>query len=122
MGTIIIVIVLVAIAALAIVSYVKKLSSGCCGAGGDKVQKNTVSDTDETHYPFRAEIKISDMSCKNCKLHVENALNALDGVWAEVDLKNGTASVKLKNKTPEIELRRVIFNAGYTVTDVKLNY
>ena len=122
MGTIILIAVLVIIAAAAIISYVKKLSSGCCGAGADKVQKNPVSDTNAAHYPFSAEIKISDMSCKNCKLHIENALNNLDGVWAEVNLKGGTATVKMKNKIPEIELRRVIFNTGYTVTDVKMNY
>mgnify|MGYP004568892097 FL=1 len=118
MGTAIIIIFLVIIGVFGIKSYMKKLNSGCCGAGGDKENKIEVSDTDETHYPYSAKIKITGMHCENCKTRVENALNRTDGVWARVDLKSGTADVKMKKRLPEIELRRIISAIGYGIEKV----
>lgn len=37
MGTVVLGILLVAVAVIAIKSYMKKLSGGCCGSGGDAV-------------------------------------------------------------------------------------
>ena len=116
MGTAVIILILLIIAIIAVKSYAKKLTSGCCGAGGDKERKIHIKDKDVSHYPYTASISISGMTCKHCKERVENALNAEEGVWAEVDLKNGSALVRMKNKLPEMTLRSDIIKAGYSVT------
>ena len=38
------------------------------------------------------------MTCQNCAKQVENALNAIDGVWVEVDLKQNRAMVRQKEQ------------------------
>ena len=50
-------------------------------------------------------------------IHVENALNVLDGVWAIVCLENKTALVRSKNQLNKDELSKIIAQAGYTVID-----
>ena len=36
--------------------------------------------------PYTAVLQVDGMTCSNCVRRVENALNRLDGVWAEADL------------------------------------
>lgn len=120
MGTAVIILILLIIAIIAVKSYAKKIASGCCGAGGYKEKKVRVNDKDMSHYPYTASITISGMTCKHCKERVENALNSEDGVWAEVDLKNNTALVYMKNKLPEMTLRNDVIKAGYSVTSFSM--
>lgn len=64
-------------------------------------------------------MKIEGMSCVNCKRHVENALNALPGITALVNLEAGTASVSYEGEAPDREaLKNAVTQAGYTVTDI----
>ena len=44
---------------------------------------------------------------------VENALNAIDGVWAEVDLKQKRAKVRQKEQIPVEKLCAAVEKAGY---------
>lgn len=55
------------------------------------------------------------MSCKNCADRVENALNAIDGVWARVDLMEEEADLYMKQETDDETLRAAVKAAGYTV-------
>ena len=119
MGNVIIIAVLVVIAVIAIKSYTKKLSSGCCGAQADTEKKVRVSDKNLSHYPYHVKISIQGMTCKHCKARVENALNAEEGVWAAVDLKANSADVHTKQPVPESDFRKIIERAGYYVTDIK---
>ena len=68
----------------------------CCsdGATGKKAKKVTVADTDESHYPFSDDLLIGGMSCDGCAENVQNALNALDGIWATVTYKDHTAKIR----------------------------
>lgn len=118
MGTALIMIALVLIGIVAIRSYAKKLSSGCCGATVDKQKKVRVRDKDPAHYPYCVQIGIQGMTCGHCKERVENAINAEDGAWAEVHLKEHSAVVHMKRQLPEDMLRRIISSAGYTVTEI----
>ena len=90
-STVIICLILIAVCVLAVKGYCKRLSSGCCGAGSDKVKKVSVRDTRKKHYPYEAYMKINGMTCENCARCVENGLNSLEGVWARVDFGKGTA-------------------------------
>lgn len=118
MGTAIIILILVILCIVGIKSYAKKLASGCCGAGGDRVKKVKVSDKNEAHYPYLAELKIDGMVCGSCANRVENCLNAVEGIWASVDLGNQSAKVRMKDKIEEQRLRDIVREAGYTVMKV----
>ncbi len=72
-------------------AYVKKLRAGggCCGPHEAAEKKVRVADRDKSHYPYTAVLRVDGMTCSNCVRRVENALNRLDGVWAEADLGAG---------------------------------
>lgn len=122
MATAIIILILIIIAIFSIKSYAKKLSSGCCGSGGDVEKKIKVRDKNPKHYSRCVKIGIDGMVCSKCKTRVENALNAEDGVWAEADLSDHSVTVRMKNMISEDALRHIISRAGYLATyvDVQL--
>ena len=113
MSTAIIVAVLIVIAVIAIRSYAKKLTSGCCGGETEHVKKIKVEDKDVSHY---VQIGRDGMNCNRCKARVENTLNSEDGVWAEVDLSQNLATVHMKNNLSELFLRKLVSSAGYIMT------
>lgn len=115
MATIIILIILAICAFFAIQSYRKKVTSGCCGAGGDGPEKRVrVSDKNPSHYPFQVELTVDGMSCGNCVRRIENKLNELDGVWATVSLEKKKALVRMKTELPETQLLQAVEEAGYS--------
>ena len=118
MSTVIIVAVIAVICVFGIKSYVKKLSYGCCGSGDEPAKKIKVADKNEADYPHCAKVGVEGMTCKNCKIRVENYFNEKDGVWAEVDLKNKSALVRSKEVFSEKEIRDTVSRAGYTATSV----
>lgn len=65
------------------------------------------------------KIYVEGMMCNHCKMHVENALNAIDGVQATVDLAGKRADVTLEKDVPETALRDAIVKAGYEVKGVE---
>lgn len=119
MANVIIVLVLVLICAVGVLSYRKRLKSGCCGAGGDDVKKVKVADKDPQYYPYSVTISVDGMVCANCVLHVENALNELGDVWAKASLEKKNVVVRMKTPHANDELRRIIRGAGYLVTDIQ---
>ncbi len=121
MANAIIVIILIAICIYSIKSYSGKLAHGCCGGESDSPKKIKVKDKNSDHYPYSATIKIDGMTCSHCKMRVENALNENEGVWADVNLKEGLADVKMKKQYSADELKRIVTKAGYTVENVKEN-
>lgn len=89
----------------------------CCsdGASGKKAKKVVVTDTDPSHYPYSDELLIGGMSCDGCAQNVENALNALDGVWATVTYADHTARVRSKQAIDRGALVAAVRDAGYYV-------
>lgn len=120
MTTAIIIVLLVGACVVAVRSYAKKLSRGCCGAGGDKERKVTkTADLSEFRYSYF--VKISGMSCKNCAARIANAFNRKAGFFARVDFKSGTAVVFTKELLPEIVIRQTVVGLGYSVEEMKQN-
>lgn len=119
MATGIIVCALILIGIFSIKSYAKKLSEGCCGSGGDKVNKVEVEDKNPAHYPYQKKVGIEGMTCKNCKLRVENAFNEKAGVWARVDLKKKEMLLYTKNPMEEADIRMTVAKLGYTMTGIR---
>lgn len=116
MATAIICLLLIVAVIFGIKSYARKLRSGCCGASSEpSVKKVRVHDKDVSHYPYHKELKVDGMSCGNCANRVENALNSLDGVWARVDLSEGSADVRLKEPISDQTLKQAVKRAGYIV-------
>ena len=116
MSTAVICILLIVICVFGIKSYLKRLTSGCCGSSGEKaVKRIKVKDRDLSHYPHQCILKVDGMSCGNCAIRVENALNAMDGVWARVDLESGEASVYMKQEYGDKAMKDAVKACGYTV-------
>ena len=65
-------------------------------------------------------IKINGMMCSHCTGRVSDALNALDGVTAEVSLDNGGQAVVTLSKDVSDEiLKKTVTDAGYEVTGIE---
>ncbi len=108
-------IVLIVFAVFVIKSYSKKLASGCCG-GGDAEKKVKVADKNRSHYPYAAVLTVDGMMCAACETRVENALNAIDGVWAKASSSDGKVEVLMKSPVDEDTLRRTVNELGvYTL-------
>ena len=114
-------IVIVLFAILVIKSYIKKLSSGCCGTGGDeKTKKVKVRDKNKANYPFCSVLVVDGMVCGNCARTIENALNSLEGVWAEADVNAKQVEVRMKQQLDDQVLRDTVNHIGaYTVMDIR---
>lgn len=69
--------------------------------------------------PMNKVIHINGMMCANCERHVNNALNALDGVEAKVDLANNLANVTLSKDVDDATLTKAVTDAGYEVTSIE---
>ncbi len=115
MGTAVVLGILLVCCFIGVRSSVKRVAHGCCGSGQDAVKKIKPADTELSHYPYTCCIKVEGMTCGECKKRVENALNALEGVYALVNLKKKTAVVHGKQELDEDVLRRVVCAAGYDV-------
>lgn len=108
--------IILVFAIFVIKGYVKKLATGCCGAGGDAEARIKVRDKNRSHYPYSARLTVDGMMCSSCQTRVENALNVIDGVWAKANASDGTVKVLMKSPVPEDKLRAAINELGvYTL-------
>ena len=105
-------------AALTVVRRLRR-GGGCCGEHGEDVKKIRVRDRNPAHYPYSLRLSVGGMVCGNCAARVENALNALDGIYASVNVGTGTAKVYLKSPPDETALREAVRRAGYAVTGIE---
>ncbi|MDL2323602.1 heavy metal translocating P-type ATPase [Ruminococcaceae bacterium OttesenSCG-928-A16] len=91
--------------------------------------KNTVAAQVATPAPVSIPIKkenvqmkktitIEGMTCGHCSGRVEQALNALEGVEAKVDLDAKTAEVTLQADVADDVLRKAVEEAGYQVISI----
>lgn len=117
MANVILLLLLGAAMIFGIRSYAGKLAHGCCGGESGVSEKRVrVRDREVSHYPHAVRLSIAGMTCRHCALRVENALNGLDGVFAKVDLGSASALVRMKTPVPLDALKRVVAQAGYSVT------
>lgn len=68
---------------------------------------------------MKKEFKIQGMSCKHCRMHVEKALNSIDGVTASVTLDPPVATIEFSGEEKSLEeLQKAISEAGdYEITE-----
>jgi copper chaperone len=122
---IVILVVVVAVVAVAVVRIVGTASGkrDCCSGdvknSGSAASKTfaevTVADTNPANYPYEAYLGIGGMSCEKCVHAVTNALQSVEGTWAEVTLQGGTAHVHSKAPIDFEAYRAAVEAAGYRV-------
>ena len=64
-------------------------------------------------------MKIEGMMCQHCQAAVTKALNALEGVKAEVNLEKKEAYVEAEAHVTKEELTKAVEEAGYEVISVE---
>jgi len=89
----------------------------CCGEG-DRLMRTGPKDKHKSHYPLSAVMDITGMKCKECAVRVENALNAVDGVYARVHLHENTAVLLLKRNLSDEDLSLPVEHEGYHVEGI----
>jgi copper chaperone CopZ len=118
-ATVIICVVIVAIAVFAVRQAARAFSGdgSCCGQKSKKhVRRVKVADTNEANYPFVSDLAIGGMTCEKCVSTVENTLNAFDDVWARVDLEKKSAHVLSKQALDTQAMDDALREAGYFLT------
>ena len=82
--------------------------------GREPIPINNMEKTMEKKY------RIEGMMCGHCRMHVEKALNGVDGVRATVELEPPVATVEFSGgEKPLAELQRALDGAGeYKITEV----
>ena len=112
---------LIVLVALGVWQAARRLrkGGGCCGEREPAPKRTPVVDRNRSHYPCEVMLDIGGMTCDNCARRVENALNALEGVWAVVRVDTHTARVRLKEAPDEAALRAAVSGAGYVVNGIR---
>ena len=64
-------------------------------------------------------VEVNGMFCKNCENHVRQALNAIDGVSADVALFEGKAYIKCEKEVNYEVIKEAIAKAGYQAGEIK---
>lgn len=64
-------------------------------------------------------MKIEGMMCTHCQNHVQEALNALEGVTAVVDLENKCANIEIESNVDDATLTAAVTKAGYQVVGLE---
>ena len=104
----------------------KKGKTRIQGVQGEPKQNETAVGTDDTKdnshtkedIVMEKTIDIEGMSCAHCVKHVTEALNAIDGVKAEVSLENKNAKVSLQKEVSDDVLKEAVVKAGYEVKGI----
>lgn len=83
-----------------------------------KPQQPTVPIQSKGEITMTKTMKIEGMSCSHCSARVEKALNAVEGVSAQVNLEAKTAAVSLSQPVEDAVLRKAVEDAGYEVVSI----
>lgn len=113
MSTVIICIVLALIIIFAIVNSAKHFR-GEGGCSDIKVKKKKLANVKET-----LVISIEGMTCKNCSMRIQNKLNEMDNVSADVNLHKKQAVVEIEDGVLQEDIKSAIERLGYTVTNIE---
>ena len=109
---------LVVLACLGVAAkHIYKLFKGetsCCGTEAPRVPEKKLSG------PIVGEkvVKISGMTCGNCKNRVEMLLDDIDGAAAQVNLHRNQATVKMTRDVSDDEIKTALAGSGYEVVSI----
>lgn len=83
---------------------------------GDTAQSETAEEPDminRRNKEMKYELMIKGMMCQHCSKHMSDALNAMEGVTAEVNLDSGIATVTSDREISMDAFEAVVREAGY---------
>lgn len=80
------------------------------------IQENPIEKPYKEEKQMTKTLTIEGMMCAHCQQHVADALNAIDGVSATVDLESKTAIVT--GDVSDDILKKAVQDAGYSVTSI----
>ena len=83
-----------------------------------KMEANTLSINRKEEKTMKKTLKIEGMMCGHCEARVKKALEAIDGVTAEVSHEKGTAVVMLAKDVPNEVLKKAVEEQDYTVVSI----
>ena len=111
MANVIIVLILVVVVGIALKSTRKHMKgeSSCCGGGAleDKKLDNPI---------IKEKVfKIKGMTCQHCVANVTRAINAIEGVSSQVNLKKEEAHVVYDRDVDDQVIIAAVKQAGYDV-------
>ena len=89
----------------------------CCGGGEDET--STVPKKKLGTIISEKTLVIDGMRCAGCSAAVEDALNRLEHVNADVDLRKKEATVRMDADVSEEVLTGAVVRAGYKVIEVR---
>ena len=116
MNNYIIAVILLVIIVVAILRAKKHFKGGgCCGSTGNTIRIQKTLDAPKLGEKI---MTIEGMTCQNCEIRVENALNRLDGVAASVRWKKKTAVVSHSMEVSDNALKASVEKMGYKVTEI----
>lgn len=81
--------------------------------------KNKLTEEGKKMESRKVEIVIDGMACSHCSGRVEQALNALEGVTATVDLAQKTAFLTVTSDITNEKLSASVADCGYKVVEIK---
>lgn len=116
MENVIIIAILAIILILAVFRTVKHFKGGgCCSSGS-----TTIRDKKTLTAPIigKKVIAIEGMTCENCEIRVQNALNRLDGVLCKANWRKKTADIAYSAEISDEQLRETVEKLGYEVTSI----
>lgn len=105
--------------ALTIFSFKGRYTKESGSISNDKGQEKYIEKEKIEENKMKKIVHIEGMSCMHCKKHVEDALNAIEGLDAHVDLEKAIAEIEMKNKLSNNKIKEVVDQAGYKVTSIE---
>ena len=113
MANVIIVLILVVVVGIALKSTRKHMKgeSSCCGGGGEIYQALEDKKLDNPEKVF----KIKGMTCQHCVANVTRAINAIEGVSSQVNLKKEEAHVVYDRDVDDQVIIFAVKQVGYDV-------
>lgn len=82
--------------------------------------KRSLSGNNKTNiHTMKKEYKVKGMMCNHCRMHVERALNSIEGIQATVTLEPAVATVTFTGEErPLEELQAALENDGYKISEL----
>lgn len=87
--------------------------SDCCSGSTYKAREKKLG-----NIIAKRIIKVEGMTCQHCENRVMEAVNAIDGVSAVVNLKKGTVTVSMSHEIEDEVIKNAIEKAGYEVKGI----
>ncbi len=91
-------------------------AAGAAPAGGPAAEAAPIS---KEEISMKKVMKIDGMQCAHCKMRVEQALNAIPGVRASVDLDKKSAVLELDAPVGDEALKKAVSDAGYEPVSIR---